>query len=111
MCGCRPLTLTTACALPCVGSRTGGIVDVIEPGASGLLVAPGDGDELARALERLVVDPGLRERLGARGRQVVEQRFDLRDNLDRYLTLFAELSSRCAGSAGRAPRAGEAPRR
>src|SRR5262249_55422618 len=39
-----------ACALPAVGARTGGIVDVIEEGGSGLLFQPRDTGGLAAAL-------------------------------------------------------------
>ena len=47
-----------ATGLPAVGSRTGGIVDVIEDGASGWLVAPGNVDELAARLQDLATDAG-----------------------------------------------------
>lgn len=53
--------------LPVVGSRVGGIAEVVEDGASGLLVPPDDAPALAAALGRLV-EPGLVARLadGAR---------------------------------------------
>ena len=57
-----------ATGLPAVGARTGGIVDVIEDGASGWLVAPGDVAELAARLRALALDAEARARLGARGR-------------------------------------------
>ena len=41
-------------------------------GESGVLVAPGDAGALAGALERLIADPALRERLGAGARARVE---------------------------------------
>jgi glycosyltransferase involved in cell wall biosynthesis len=86
-----------ACGLPCVGSRTGGIVDVIEDGASGLLVLPGDAEALAGALATLASDPGRRLAMGRRGRDVVLSRFDVEDSVDRYRGLFRELSARAAG--------------
>src|SRR3954451_6183081 len=54
---------------PVVGSRVGGIADLIDDGANGLLVDPGDVDALAGALERVLEDRQLAERLSdaARG--------------------------------------------
>jgi glycosyltransferase involved in cell wall biosynthesis len=101
-----------ACGLPAVGSRTGGIVDVIEDGASGLLVEPGDARALAEALDRLLGDAGLRAELGTRGRAIARARFDLEDSVERYRALFREVSSRRGVSRPeRAPRAGAAPPR
>jgi glycosyltransferase involved in cell wall biosynthesis len=54
-----------ATGLPAVGARTGGIVDVIEDGASGWLVAPGDVADLAARLRALALDAGARAGLGA----------------------------------------------
>jgi glycosyltransferase involved in cell wall biosynthesis len=48
-----------------VGSRAGGIPDIVEDGVSGLLVAPGDAAALADALVRALSEPGLAQTLGA----------------------------------------------
>ena len=48
-----------------VGSRVGGIPDVIEDGVNGLLVPPDDPQALAAAIERILSDRELAERLGA----------------------------------------------
>jgi glycosyltransferase involved in cell wall biosynthesis len=50
-----------------VGSRVGGIPDLVVDGESGLLVPPGDARALANALVRVLSDRGLAERLGATG--------------------------------------------
>jgi glycosyltransferase involved in cell wall biosynthesis len=47
-----------------VAARGGGIPDVVEDGANGLLVDPDDGEALAAALERVLSDPDLARRLG-----------------------------------------------
>ena len=102
----------SACGLPCVGSRTGGIVDVIEDGRSGSLVTPGRAGDLAAALAELVASPSRRAAQGARGRQIAEARFDFGANVGRYRALFQEVSPRSSAcSKERAPRAGAAPRR
>jgi glycosyltransferase involved in cell wall biosynthesis len=51
-----------------IGSRIGGIVDMIEGGRSGILVTPGDPSELGHAMQRLIEDAALRERLGQAAR-------------------------------------------
>jgi glycosyltransferase involved in cell wall biosynthesis len=83
-----------ACGLACVGARTGGIVDVIEDGTNGLLVAPGDAAGLAVALQRLLGDAALRAALGTRARQDVQARFDEAVSVERYRALFVELVGR-----------------
>jgi glycosyltransferase involved in cell wall biosynthesis len=55
-----------------VGSRVGGIPDVVTDGVDGLLVPPGDASALAVAIERAVTEPGLAEQLGAAARSSVE---------------------------------------
>ena len=104
------LVEAAACGLPAVGSRTGGIVDVIDGGRSGLLFPPGDAAALAAALGGLLADPGRRAAMGEAARRLALRRFDAEDNLDRYRALFGEVTPRCgACSPGRAPRGGAAP--
>jgi glycosyltransferase involved in cell wall biosynthesis len=52
-----------ASGLPVVGTYVGGVPELVEPGTSGLLVAPGRSDLLADALAGLAADPSLRARL------------------------------------------------
>ena len=47
-----------------VGTRSGGIPDIVEHERTGLLVEPGDVQALADAIERALVEQGLAERLG-----------------------------------------------
>jgi glycogen synthase len=56
-----------AAGTPCVVSALGGLLDVVTDGVEGLHVPPGDAAALARAIQRLLEDEGLRLRLGAAG--------------------------------------------
>jgi len=56
---------------PVVATAVGGNTDMIRDGETGLLVPPGDAAALAAAIERLVDDPLLRDRLGAAGAATV----------------------------------------
>ena len=64
-----------ACGLPCVGTRTEAVPEIIEDGRSGLLVPTADSVSLARALERLLADAPLARAMGERGRQRVLAQF------------------------------------
>ncbi len=55
-----------------VGSRVGGIPDIVEEGHTGLLVPPGDAQALAAALVRVLSDGALAEYLGTAARVAVQ---------------------------------------
>lgn len=57
---------------PVLGTRVGGIVDLIEDGVNGVLVAPGDTEALAEALYDLLSDRPRLERLAAAARSSVQ---------------------------------------
>ena len=85
-----PMALLEAMSwgLPVIATPVGGIPQVVEHGVNGLLVAPGDSDALAAALERLLRDCALRESLGAAARQTIEARFSLDGALERLGELY-----------------------
>ena len=80
-----PNTVIEALAVeaPVVATRLSGIPEVVLPGETGLLVEPGDTAGLADALARLLADPALGARLGAAGRRLVLERFDIGRNVAR----------------------------
>ena len=63
-------------ARPVIGSNSGGIPEIIEDGANGLLFTPGDPEDLAEKTLRLIRDAGLREEMGSMARKSVEERFN-----------------------------------
>jgi glycosyltransferase involved in cell wall biosynthesis len=56
-------------ALPVIGSRIGGLPEIIEEGLTGSLFEPGNPEDLARQVRRLWEDPRLCRRMGIAGRQ------------------------------------------
>lgn len=75
----EPFGLTIIEAMACgkvvVASLAGGVADIIRPGHDALAVKPGDGAQLAAALETVLDDPQLRRQLEAHARQTVCQKF------------------------------------
>jgi alpha-maltose-1-phosphate synthase len=103
-----------ACGTPVVASAVGGIPEVVRDGETGLLVPlvqheeapfepvdpPTFSRDLARAINRVLGDPALRSRLGAAGRQRVEQQFTWRAVARQTADLYAELTRAGAVRAG-----------
>ena len=85
-----PMALLEALSwgIPCIATPVGGIPQVIAPPRNGLLIAPGDIDGLAEAMTRLLQDPGLREQLGAAGRETIATGFTLEATLAHLAQIY-----------------------
>lgn len=87
-----------ASGLACVGTQTGGIMDLLDPGKSGLLVPAGQVQPLADALEALG-DADLREQYGRAARLRAAAAFSLPVVAQRYHELYTDLMAARAGKA------------
>ena len=76
--------------LACVSTRVSGIPELIEDGVSGLLVEARAPASLAQALERLIADPLLRQRLGEAGFARTTSAFSMHAGADRLAAQFAD---------------------
>lgn len=75
----------------CVGSRVGGIQDLILDEKTGLLVPPADPEALAASLDRVMGDPGLRERFGNVGREhVIASGMTISGMIRRHVDLYRD---------------------
>jgi len=73
----------------CIGSRAGGIPELIADDEVGLLVEPGNVAQLAAALEKLINDAGLRENFGrAAARSIRERGMTVETMIQRHLNLY-----------------------
>jgi glycosyltransferase involved in cell wall biosynthesis len=61
--------------LPVVAARSGGAQNVVEDGVTGILVPPEDERSLVSAVVALLLLPEERAKLGAAGRQRVEEKY------------------------------------
>jgi glycosyltransferase involved in cell wall biosynthesis len=74
-----------------VATDAGGLPEVVEDGVTGFVVPKGDAAALAGALDKLLSDPALRERMGKAGRQRAVARFDWMRAAERFEALYGQL--------------------
>lgn len=85
------------CSKPVVATRVGGVAEAV--GALGRLVEPRNPEGLARALSELLLDPPLRQQLGAAARARALERFTLSDMNGAYARLYHELLDASAATS------------
>jgi colanic acid/amylovoran biosynthesis glycosyltransferase len=83
----------SACAVPCVATHHGGIPEVVRDGENGLLVAENDAPALADALDAVLSDQSLAQRLGQRGRALVCEEFDVRAQSVKLEQIYDEIAA------------------
>jgi glycosyltransferase involved in cell wall biosynthesis len=81
-----------ASRLPSIATRVGDVGSMLEDGATGFVVDPGDADGLARALVRLrAMSPAERAAMGKQARAVVEARYRMEQVAEQHLELYRRL--------------------
>jgi len=86
------LVEASACGLPVVAGKSGGIPDAVREGETGFLIPPEDPEAIAAVVGRLLADASLAGRIGAAGRRAVETYYNW-DRVVRDLrAIEAELS-------------------
>ena len=93
LCEALPFALLEAMAheLPAVGTRVGGIPEVIVPDQTGFVAPPRDGAALARAIRPLLESPELRERFGKAGRERVVRHFGESEMVEKTIGVYRKM--------------------
>ena len=91
-------------AVPVVATNVGGNAELVVDGETGALVPVGDPYALAAALERLLDNVDVAQRLGEAGRDRARRLFSVETMVDSHLSLFGALtgSPRSIGSSAEA---------
>lgn len=70
----------------CIGSKINGTMDVIEDGKTGYLFNTGDGEDLARQIEKFILlSPEQKAAMGEAGREKIEREFDRQIVVNAYM--------------------------
>jgi glycosyltransferase involved in cell wall biosynthesis len=80
-----------ACGRPVIGSRDGGIPEIIDDGKTGSLVEVGDYAEFSRAALDLIDNNELRENMSRNSIEAVQRRFSIQAHTKIILDIYGEL--------------------
>ncbi len=80
-----------AAALPVIATAVGGVPEVVENGTTGTIVTPDCAEELARAIEQLVLNPERGQSMGEAGRERVASHFSLTTMAQEYLSFYQRI--------------------
>ncbi|HEV8303603.1 MAG TPA: glycosyltransferase family 4 protein [Gemmatimonadales bacterium] len=83
------LAEASACGLPVIAGRSGGLAEAVHDGETGLVVDPDDPAAVVAALKRLLEDQLLARRLGQAGRKAIETYY----NWDRVIRDLRDIES------------------
>ncbi|MDD4902451.1 MAG: glycosyltransferase [Patescibacteria group bacterium] len=77
--------------LPVIASGVDGILEIISDNEDGLLFAPGNSEDLAAKLKKLLSDPAERARLGKNLQRKVADKFDIKKTVKQYEELYQKI--------------------
>lgn len=101
----RALTEAMYMARPVVATAINGVTELVRHEVTGLLVPPYDPPALAAAIQRLVTDRALAQRLGEEGRRLVVERMDADRMIAELEHLYATVLRAPSDRPGPAPAA------
>ena len=87
----KVLIEASACERPIVATDTAGCREITHDGDNGILFSVGDTDALIKALNTLIKSPDLRQKMGKRGREIVQAGFSLEMVTEQTLALYERL--------------------
>ena len=76
--------------IPVIATAVGGVPQVVNPGRNGLLVSPGNSEQIAEAIRSLFTDQTLRQRLSENGRRTISERYNIADWINRVETEYLQ---------------------
>ncbi len=84
-----------SCGTAVVSTYCGGPAEIVTDGVDGLLVPPGDVVGLGAAIQRLIDNKELRQRLGVQGRETVERCFSIPAVVPKIVRFYEETITKC----------------
>jgi glycosyltransferase involved in cell wall biosynthesis len=85
------LLQAAASEVPIIGTKAGGIPEIVHDGINGYLINPADRSAIVSSVLSLLQDPEKRKRFGRAGRQLVESSFSIDAMVNGYIQIYNEI--------------------
>ncbi len=85
------LLQASACGVPIVGTRAGGIPEIVRDGLNGYLIAPADPDALAKAVVTVLENKKLLHDMGKSGTDLVRRDFSIEAMVNAYMKIYSSV--------------------
>lgn len=73
---------------PVIGCKAGGMPEIVSNGVNGLLVEPGDSQQLSDAILNLAMNQEMRRQMGEAGKRIYEERFTAKRMAEESIALY-----------------------
>ncbi len=83
---------------PVISTRVGAVPELVRDGETGFLIEPQDAWGLAQCICYLLNEPEIGRRMGSQGRQLIETKFDLKQEVTAMADLYHEMYHRFLGA-------------
>jgi glycosyltransferase involved in cell wall biosynthesis len=80
-----------SCGLPVIASNVGGNLDLIQSGKNGILFEEGNYEQLSSAIETILDNKQLKEKLGKNARQAIVKDYSMEITVSKYIELYTSL--------------------
>lgn len=82
-----------AVGIPVVGSRIGGIPEIISDTTTGFIVEPENPEQTANVLEQLLLFPKQAEQMGLTGKKMLTDKFSFEQSIEQFRTVISEITA------------------
>jgi len=95
----KVLIEAASCGRPIVTTDMPGCREIVQDEENGYLVLPRDGNAVAQAIRRLVEDSNLRQQMGRRGRERVEEEFSVEQVVQSTVEVYKQMLNKHSSSS------------
>lgn len=90
-----PLSVLEAMSFgkPIIATNVGGVPEIVKDGETGILINSGSAEQIAKALNALIIDKEMCNRLGAQAQKLVKEQYSIEKMAEAYIKVYRDVLS------------------